>query len=309
MQTVLITGGTGMIGQKLTNLLLDNGYEVIVLTRDATKQSQQKHLHYASWNVERNEIDTAALLKADYIIHLAGANVAEKRWSVERKKEIVESRTLSGRLVVDSLKNIQHKVQAIITASAIGWYGPDTASSLKHGFTEDWKAATDFLGTTCLQWEQSVDAASPAGIRVVKLRTGIVLSNNGGAYIEFKKPLKFGIATILGSGRQMISWIHEDDLCNMYLFALQHEIAGVYNAAAPNPVSNYDMIVTIADILRGRNFYVSVYVPSFVLKLMLGEMSIEVLKSTTVSAGKIQQAGFAFQYENLEDAVKALKVG
>jgi uncharacterized protein (TIGR01777 family) len=181
----------------------------------------------------------ARIASADYIIHLAGANVAEKRWTDKRKKEIVESRTQSGALLVTSLQQIPNKVKAVISASAMGWYGPDTTQSRQHGFKEDAPPANDFLGNTCKLWEESIKPVETLGKRLVVFRFGIVLSNGGGALQEFKKPLKFGIAAIIGNGKQIISWIHIDDLCRLLLFALEHEnISGVYNAVAPQTISN-----------------------------------------------------------------------
>jgi hypothetical protein len=204
------------------------------------------------------------------------------------------------------LKEIPNKVKTVISASAIGWYGADTAVSRKQGFTEEAPADTQFLGETCRLWEESIRPVEQMGIRLVKLRTGIVLGNEGGALAEFKKPLKAGIAAILGDGRQMVSWIQADDLCRMYLHALENEeIRGAYNAVAPHPVSNKQLTVTLAKQMRG-NFYIPVHVPSFVLKIALGEMSIEVLKSATVSSRKIEATGFSFRYPTIEMALQQL---
>src|SRR6185503_2656692 len=204
MQTVLITGGTGMIGKALTQALTERGYAVIVLTRDASKKKPDGNISYAEWDVEKQTIDKTAFAKADHIIHLAGASVAEKRWTEKRKQEIVSSRVDSGKLIVESLKTIPNKVKTVICASGIGWYGADKNDGNK--FIEDDTSSNDFLGQTCKQWEAAIEPASFLGKRLVKLRIGIVLSNEGGAYVEFKKPLKFGFATILGNGKQIVSW-------------------------------------------------------------------------------------------------------
>lgn len=307
MKTVLITGGTGMVGRALTKALLKKGYGVIVMgrggVRDAALRQAQDYngLTFAKWNVEKQEIDAAAVAKADYIIHLAGAGVADKRWTAKRKQEIFDSRVKSGALLVHSLKSIPNKVKAVISASAIGWYGADT---IARKFEEPDKAADDFLGQTCKQWEESIEPVAAMDKRLVKLRIGIVLSTEGGALKEFLKPLRFGIASVLGSGRQIISWIHIDDLVNMFITAIESEdINGVYNAVAPSPVSNKELILTLA---KARNkFYIPVPVPSFVLKMMLGEMSIEILKSATVSSAKAEKAGFSFQYPSIAAAVKS----
>jgi uncharacterized protein (TIGR01777 family) len=303
MATVLVTGGTGLVGSALAKALVENNHHVIVLTRNSTKvKNSHRQISYAYWNVEQNTIDKDAIGKADFIVHLAGANVADGRWTEKRKKEILDSRVMSGELLVKALTNFENKVQAVISASAIGWYGPDPQIPNPDPFKEIDKADISFLGVTCQQWEKSIEPVRSLGKRLVTFRIGIVLSREGGAYAEFKKPLQFGIASILGSGKQVISWIHISDLVQLILFAIQNKsILGVYNAVAPEPVSNKDLIKGIAKTKGG--FYITAPVPEFVLKVMLGEMSIEVLKSATVSSKKLEQAGFEFKYSSLEAAL------
>lgn len=312
MQTVIITGGTGMIGTALGQSLLLKGYRVIILSRNTKKTRVGAGLSYATWDVERQTIDEAAIGKADYIIHLAGAGVADKRWSENRKKEIVDSRVQSCQLIVKSLQTIPNNVKALVSASAIGWYGPDEetgknrrANLFSKPFTEDDPPATDFLGKTCMRWEESIQPVAAMGKRLVILRTGIVLSREGGALEEFLKPLKFGVAAILGNGRQVISWIHIDDLVNMYIAALENtQLHGVYNAVASNPVSNKELTLALA--WAKRNYFLPVHIPSFQLKIVLGEMSIEVLKSATVSNEKIRNTGFDFLFDTIPVAIKDL---
>jgi len=303
MATILITGGTGLIGTALTKELLKKEYDIILLSRSPEKYSSStSRLRHLKWDIEKQTIDPNAVSKTDYIIHLAGAGIADKRWTTKRKKEIVESRTLSSSLLVKALKENANNVKAVISASAIGWYGEDRNAP----FVETDPAAEDFLGTTCKEWEESIEPVTELQKRLVKFRTGIVLSKEGGALVAFKKPLRFGLAAILGNGKQVISWIHIDDLVRLYIYAIENEkLQGVYNAVAPRPVTNKRLILQLARCTRGK-FFVPVFVPSFILKIVLGEMSIEVLKSTSVSCKKIKQTGFAFLHPAIISAIHRL---
>ena len=304
MHTVLITGGTGMVGTSLTQLLLSKGYQVIVLTRQP-RVSNVYNLTYAVWDIDKGYIDPSAIQNADTIVHLAGAGVADKRWSKKRKQEIVDSRVMSGALLLKYLTENSHQVKTLLSASAIGWYGPDTAQSLMNGFVETDPVDGAYLGATCKSWEESVKPIEALGIRLVTLRIGIVLNKKGGALAEFIKPAQFGMATIFGNGQQMVSWIHHHDLCKIILFGIETKTTqGVYNAVSPDPISNKDLIIAITKKLRG--FYLPIPVPAFVLKIMLGEMSIEILKSAKVSSKKIQGAGFNFDYPTLHSALNDL---
>lgn len=301
MHIVLITGGTGMVGTSLTQLLLSKGYQVIVLTRQP-RISKVPNLSYAVWDLAKGYIDPLAIGKADTIVHLAGAGVADKRWSKKRKQEIVDSRVLSGALLVKYLTKNSHQVKTVVSASAIGWYGPDNAQSLMNGFVETDPVDGAFLGATCKSWEDSVKPIETLGIRLVTLRIGIVLNKQGGALAEFIKPAQFGMATIFGNGKQMVSWIHHHDLCRMILFGIETKTTqGVYNAVSPDPISNKDLIIAITKKLRG--FYLPIPVPAFILEIMLGEMSIEILKSAKVSSNKIHNVGFNFDYPTLHSAL------
>jgi len=307
MPVVLISGGTGLIGTKLTHHLIESNYDVIILSRDKNKPSGNPKLTYSFWDRKKQLIDTEAIKKADHIIHLAGAGVMDKKWTSDYKKEIIDSRTGSSELLVKTLKENVHHVKTFVCASAIGWYGADDHPPLrKDGFIETDAADKGFLAETCLLWETSVDPFAEMGIRLIKLRTGIVLCNDGGAFKEFKKPLRFGFAGILGSGKQMVSWIHIDDLCRIYLEAIENKnLGGSYNAVAPLPVTNKKLVIAMADKFRNK-FYIPIHVPTFLLKLFMGERSVEILKSATVSNKKIKSTGFTFLYPSIESAIEEL---
>ena len=304
MQTVLITGGTGMVGKSLTQHLLNNQYKVIILSRSVQNNQANANLSYALWDVKKQQIDIAAVQAADYIVHLAGAGVVDKKWTDAYKKEIIDSRIDSSKLLFNALQNNENKVKAVVSASAIGWYGAD-AVPVKP-FIETDEADDSFLGLACKLWEDSVSAFTSLGKRAVKIRIGIVMSNDGGALAEFKKPIKLGVASILGSGKQIVSWIHIDDLCRAFIAGIENEkMNGSYNAVAPSPVSNKTLSITLAKAMNGK-LYIPLHVPEFVLKIMMGDRSIEVLKSATVSCKKLLDTGFTFEFNNIEDAINNL---
>ena len=306
MGTVLITGGTGMIGKALTQALIERGFNVIILTRHVNDKPKTKNdkLSYAAWDVRKQTIDKNAIAKADYIVHLAGANFADKRWNEKVKNEIVSSRVDTAKLIIESLKIIPNKVKTVISASGISWYGADDIKISKP-FTETDPPANDFMAQTCQQWEAAIEPASFLGKRLIKFRIGPVLSTGGGAYAEFRNPIKFGVVGIIGSGKQIMSWIHIDDLVRAILFSMETEqMEGVYNAVSPGPVSNKELILEIAKS-TGKSF-IPVPAPSFALKIVFGEMIGEILKSTTVSSEKLQKAGFIFQYQDIGSAILQL---
>lgn len=306
MAVVLISGGTGLIGNRLSQLLTERGHEVVVLTRNTRKQHNSNYT-FALWNPDKGTIDLTALAKADCIINLAGEGIADKRWTAKRKKVIAESRVKSGQLIVKALRENPNKVKAVVNASAMGWYGEDDL--LKEGqtaFTEEMPAAAGFLGTTCAAWEASIDPVTELGKRLVKIRVGLVLSLNGGALKEFVKPVRFGFAAILGSGRQMQSWVHIDDICRIFMYAVENDkMSGVYNGVAPRPVDHKTLVLELAKQMKG-SFFITAYVPSFLLRWMLGEMSVELLKGLTVSSNKIRKEGFQFLFPSIEAAIKDL---
>ena len=248
MATILITGGSGLIGKSLISLLKNNGHQVHVLSR---KKSEDPSVFY--WDISKNHIDNDAITTADYIIHLAGENIAGKRWTAKQRKLILESRTISTNLLFEKVKALNPKLKGFISASGIGYYGAKTTSKT---YTEKDKPADDFISNVCIAWENSVLQFNTLSIRTVILRTGIVLSNKGGALEKMMLPIKFGFGASLGSGGQFMPWIHIDDLCNMYLSAIENkELEGIYNAVAPEHYTNQEFTTAIANTLCSRWLY------------------------------------------------------
>jgi uncharacterized protein (TIGR01777 family) len=299
MQTVGITGGTGFIGHHLTELLKNNGYRVIVFTRDMHKVSRLENVKYSFWSPSEKKFDISWFKELDAVIHLAGAGV-DKRWTKKRKDEIVKSRVKGTQFLIERLKEHASKCKTLVAASAIGYYGANKEGETP--FHEDAPPSNDFLANTCRQWEEETHKADDL-LRTVILRFGIVLGKDDGAFPQFARPQNFGIVPILGNGKQIISWIHIDDLCHIILWAIKNEnIRGTFNAVAPNPVSQKQLLKTIAKEKGGLKF--PVYVPDTLLRIGLGEMAHEVLKSATVSAEKIQRSGYSFHYPTVEKAVR-----
>jgi uncharacterized protein (TIGR01777 family) len=295
---ILLTGGSGLIGKSLTKLLLAKGYVVSHLSRSPGKNPRVKTY---LWDVHTGQIDAACIDGIDTIIHLAGAGVAEKRWTNKRKKELVESRTKSIRLIYELLKSKQHKVTSVISASATGYYG-DRGDML---LTEDSKPADDFLAECCIAWEKAVDEGEELGLRIVKFRTGVVLNKKGGALPQMATPVKWYVGSPLGDGKQWIPWIHWHDVEKLYLYAIMNnKLSGTFNMVAPVPVTNEEMTRAVAKQLHKPLW--APKVPEFVLDVLLGEMSAIVLGSTKVSPQKIEETGFKFDYRELEGALKEI---
>jgi len=298
---VLITGGSGLVGTRLTQILIANGFTVSHLSRKATNTTGKVKIYH--WDIQHGIIDEKALLEADFLVHLAGAGIADEKWTDARKKEIIESRTKSLHLITESLKTLPHKIQAFTSASGIGFYGADTGDEI---ITEQHSSGNDFVADCCIQWEAVADEVEKLGIRTVKLRTGIVLSTKGGALPKILLPVRFGIGAALGTGKQYQSWIHIDDLCELFIQSLTDDsMTGVYNAVAPNPVSNYELTKTSAEILKKPFFMPNV--PAWLLKLVFGEMANIVLGGNYVLNQRIaSETSFQYQYTSVKKALEAL---
>jgi uncharacterized protein len=295
MSEILITGGSGLVGTRLIELLSKKGYQTAILSTQKSYKHPLAKVYY--WNIKERHIEEGAIKNASAIIHLAGASVAGGRWTDARKKEIYYSRIDSTNLLHTYLQNTTHNVKAFISSSAIGIYENDTQEIL----TETAPPADNFLAKVCTDWEKEALKIEKLGIRTAILRTGIVLDTNGGALKEMLKTLP-AFVSILGNGEQIYSWIHIDDLCRMYIHALENEqVKGAFNAVAPHPVSQK----TIAKAIQKEKFSLLPLIPApaIALKIALGEMSEVVLGSQHCSAEKIIQSGFTFKHLEINEAI------
>jgi len=299
METILITGGTGLIGSHLCKKLKEKGYNVVLLSR---KSKPGNSYSVYSWNPDKNEIENEAIKSADYIIHLAGAGIGDKRWTKKRRQLILDSRVRTTELIFNKVRESGKVPKAFIAASGIGYYGAITSDKI---FSESDPPAEDFTGLVCSQWENSADRFQDNGIRTVKIRTGIVLAAEGGALKRMVLPVKMLIGSPLGTGRQYMPWIHIDDICNIYVKAIEDsKMTGSYNAVTPEHVSNREFMRTLSKVLRMPFFFPAV--PSFVFRILFGRMSEIILRGSRVSAEKIISAGYIFEYPGLENALKNL---
>lgn len=296
---VLITGGTGLIGRALQKELLSLNYEVVVLSR-RQKSTDTKGLSYAVWDVENELIDTEMLCSVNHIIHLAGANVGDKRWSKKQKKIIIESRVKTANLIYKTLKENSHQVKSFISASGISYYGTVTTDKT---FIESDGLGADFLAKVCNVWEQSANQFKTIGIRAVSLRTGVVFAKEGSALQKMAQPIKMGIGSPVGSGKQIMPIIHLEDIVKMYVAAVTNpKWEGVYNAVACSN-TNKQVTIRIADVLDKPLWFPNV--PSFMLKLIFGEMAIILLEGSAISNQKVKDLGFEFSYPTLEKIIDA----
>jgi uncharacterized protein len=297
---ILITGATGLVGKEITELLLQNGLKVNYLTTSKGKIQHQPNFQGFYWDPQQGIIDENCLLGVAAIIHLAGASISE-RWTTQYKQEIIESRVLSANLLYTTLKNNSHQVEHFISASAIGIY-PDSLDAI---YNEDFKNFNDsFLSNVVVKWEESVSQIQRLNIKVAKVRIGLVLSTKGGALVEILKPIKLGLGSPFGSGKQIQSWIHIHDLANLFLFVLQNGLEGVYNATAPLPVSNKEFSTTAAALLEKPFFMPNI--PKFMMRILLGEMHTLLFESQNVNSSKIVSKGFSFEFKTIFTALQQL---
>lgn len=294
---VLITGGTGLVGQRLTKLLTADGYKVAHVSRS----KKDGPIETFQWNVAEGYMDEDALTGVDFVVHLAGSGVAEGRWTTKRKQEILDSRVNSSELLFEKLQSTNHPLKGFVAASAVGYYGMDSGDKL---CDEETVRGHDFLSDVVVKWEETTSKIRSLEIPTTQLRIGIVLDRKGGAIEKIETPIRFGLGAPLGSGKQWMSWIHVDDLCGMIKFAMENSLNGIYNAVAPNPVTNRALNAAVAKQMGRPNFMPNV--PSFVLQMVFGEMATMILGGNKVSAQKIVDSGFTFSHSEIESALRNL---
>ncbi|MEH0862669.1 TIGR01777 family oxidoreductase [Halobacteriovorax sp. DPLXC-1] len=300
---VLITGGTGFIGSFLTNSFLEHGYdEVRILTRNLEGKTSTPKVKYFEWDVEKGQMDMAALMGVNAIINLAGENIADGRWTTEKKDRIYNSRINATNLLYEKLKQLQSRglplPNKLISTSAIGIYGDRADEELK----TDSDASDDFLGQVCRDWEAAAKKVSKLGISVKIIRVGVVLSSEGGALAKMLPAFKMGVAGRIGDGHQYMSWIHIRDLADLYRFLVEHETEkDIIHGVAPNPIENIDFTETLGRVLHRPTF---IPLPEIAAKTIFGEMSHVLLDSQKVSCEETKDCGFEYSFNFLEAALR-----
>jgi len=296
MPTVLIGGGTGLVGSRMSQMLKEKGYEVRHLSRTRNLQAEFPAYY---WDIKKMVIDEDALEGVDYVVNLAGAGIADKRWTDARKKLIIESRTQTTDLLRKYMENGRLKSKVFVSASAVGYYG-NRGNDL---MTEENAPGDGFLSQSVIFWEDAVKMIEDTGLRTVRLRTGIVLSQQGGAMPELMKTFPVGVGAYFGSGKAYYSWVHIDDIARLHIYAMENEnLHGAYNAVAPNPAQMKEMVMKMKKAYSRPVLVVPA--PDFGIKLAFGELSHTVLDSTRVSSQKIEEAGFEFEFPELLPALE-----
>jgi hypothetical protein len=297
---ILITGATGLIGSKLSERLIRDGYTVHFLTTSKKKIKNETHYKGFYWNPSVGEIDQNAFKDVTVIINLVGATIA-KRWTSSYKKVILDSRVQTANLIYSTLENLDHQVRSFISSSGVSIY-PNSKTKL---YTEESTEVDDgFLADVVVAWEAAADQFKALGIDVAKIRTGVVFDTKEGAFPKLVKPVRMGIPSPVGSGEQWLSWIHINDIVGIYKYVLDKELEGVFNAVAPTPIKNKKLMKLIS--LRYCVVMWLPNIPSFMLKFILGEMAQLVLEGQLVSATKIEKHGYIFEFANAEKAIEDL---
>lgn len=299
-RSVLISGGNGLLGKRLTEILLSRGHNVAVLSRSGSAAGGP--VKYYKWSPQNGEIDPEAFAGIDTVIHLAGENIGESRWTAARKKEIISSRVDTAWLLTDHIKKNKLPVKTFITSSAVGYYGSIISEKI---FSEDDSAGEDFLGKTCGLWESASRGVEKEGIRWAAVRSGVILSPANPAIKKLTATAFLGLFPVPGGGRQYFPWIHIDDLAGIYCHIAEDEsLSGSFNGTSPEHATLLCLVNAIRE--KKQRFSIAVTVPSFAIRMVMGEMSDIVLKGSRISSQKIIDTGFLFRLASLSDAVKTL---
>ncbi|SDD87629.1 TIGR01777 family oxidoreductase [Riemerella columbipharyngis] len=300
---VVLAGGTGFVGSRLTEMLIERGHEILMLTRSLENKKNTDKITYYEWTPSLLSCDVEPFLVADAVVNLAGAGIADERWTPERKRELMNSRVSSNRTIVKMLRKVENKVKQVVCTSAIGWYGyqPDNSKKL----TEDLPHAADFLARLCYEWEESARRIEKMNKKLSIIRTGIVLGKGGGVYPQMTKSMNFGVMGIAGDGNQKMSWIHLDDHCRVYIHLLENEIEGIFNSVSPNVVTQEQFLVKVKEV-KGR-FCIPIKTPKFILKTIFGDLAEMILSSAVISCEKIQSTGFKFRFNRLLEVVETIE--
>ena len=295
-----MTGATGLIGREIVKLRLQKTIVIHYLTTSKAKLNSDKNYKGFYWNPSTNEIDHNCFKDIDIIINLVGASIA-KRWTKSYKKEIIESRIKTAHLLQDTIKNHNYSIKHVISASAVGIY---PSSSYNYYDETNIDISNSFLGQVVEQWETAINGFKDLGCKVTKVRIGLVLSNKGGVLPKLTKPIKYFAGAIFGNGKQWQSWIHIRDLAAIFVFLLEQNLTGIFNAVAPNPVTHKKCMQLTAKTLKKPLIIPNI--PKSIIKLILGEMHILLFESQRISSKKIETVGYNFRYTNLETALKDL---
>lgn len=302
MKNILITGGTGLLGQALTQYFLNKKYTVKWLTRNLNKKFFSD-VELFQWNLEKKIIEERAFENTEVVIHLAGAGIADKRWTSNYKKEILDSRIQSSHLLADYIKKRSVPLQCFIGASAVGYYGMTISDKI---YTEEDEYGNDFLGLTCKAWEKSYEKIQEQNIRTCIVRTGLVLSPKGGLYKKLSPIFKMGVGSVLGNGKQNMPWIHIEDWCGIVDYLIEHQHCnGIYNAVQGSVITNKEFSEVLAHSFNKKTF--SLHIPEWLLNILMGEMAKMLYTGVKVSSEKIRNCGYKFKYENLEDIFISFK--
>lgn len=297
-QTILLAGGTGFVGKALVSFLSDQGYRLHVLTRRPIA-SVEENIRFFKWNIEEEYIDADAFEGVNAVINLTGANISEKRWTKKRRQEILESRVHSINLLYQYVRQYKVPLETFISTSAVGYYGTVTSDQI---YTETDESGDDFLGDICSKWETAAQQFDDLGVRTVILRLGVVIGKKGGMYQRLAPLAKKGLSVSLGSGKQYLPWIDLRDLARLFEFMLiRDDVRGTFNAVSSEYITLNDFSQALLRSFGKKSFLANV--PAFVIRLVLGDMSVMLLEGSRVSNGKLKRIGFIPRFDNIEDSL------